>query len=266
MARVKIMGILNVTPDSFYDGGLFNSHDRAVERACDMENEGADIIDVGGESSRPGALPVTVDEEIKRVCPVIEAIAQKVNVPLSVDTRKFEVARLALEAGASIVNDISGLTGDDRIAGLVADHNASIVLMHMKGTPETMQNGPRYDDIIAEINNFLSRAVEAALRKGIKKEKIILDPGIGFGKTLEDNYHIINNLHHFKELGCPLLIGLSRKSLIGRLYSDESADRLPATIALNAAAIMNGADIVRVHDVREHGLARESLEMLKRVS
>jgi len=230
-----------------------------------MRDEGADIIDIGGESTRPGAKPVPAGEEIDRVCPVIERIAKDIGVPLSIDTTKAAVARAALAAGASIVNDSSGLTFDGAMACVAAERGAGVVLMHIQGTPETMQRDPRYADLVGEICAFLAAAAERALAGGVGREKIIVDPGIGFGKTLEDNYRIIKNLHGIKKLGFPVLVGLSRKSLIGKLYGSD-ADRLPATIALNAASVLNGADIIRVHDVKEHRLALDGLEMLKRIS
>lgn len=265
MGRCLIMGILNVTPDSFHDGGRYFDRGRAVERAYAMRDEGADIIDIGGESTRPGSLPVEEGEEIDRVCPVIESVAGDLGVPVSIDTSKAAVARAALRAGASIVNDISGLTFDGGMAAAVAERGAGIVLMHIKGRPATMQDSPRYGDLIGEIVEFLEKAVERAVAGGIDREKIIVDPGIGFGKTLEDNYRILQNLREFRKLGCPVLVGLSRKSLIGRLY-DKEEDRLPATIALNAAAVLNGADLIRVHDVRAHRLALAGIEMLKGLS
>ena len=265
MALCQIMGILNVTPDSFHDGGRYYDKNRAVERAYRIRDDGADIIDIGGESTRPGSLPVPAGVEIDRVCPVIEVIAKDIGIPISVDTTKPEVARAALEAGASIVNDISGLTHDAGTAGVVAEFGAGMVLMHIQGRPETMQDRPRYDDLIGEIYGFLEEAVRKAVAAGVDRGKIIVDPGIGFGKTFEDNYRIIRNLREFKKIGLPVLVGLSHKSLIGKLYTEEE-DRLPATIALNAASILNGADIIRVHDVKEHRLALAGLEMLKRVS
>ncbi|MBN2159665.1 MAG: dihydropteroate synthase [Spirochaetes bacterium] len=259
------MGILNVTPDSFYDGGAYFDRGRAIERAYNIRDEGADIVDIGGESTRPGALPVPPTEQIDRVCPVIEAVAEDIGIPISVDTNRAEVARAALAAGASIVNDISGLSFDEEMAGMAATHGAGMVLMHIQGRPETMQDRPRYEDLIGEICVFLREAARKAEERGVDPKKIIVDPGIGFGKTLEDNYRIIRNLGEFRKLGYPVLVGLSRKSLIGKLYEREE-DRLPATIALNTASVLNGADIIRVHDVREHRLALDSLEMLKRVS
>ncbi|MCP4130452.1 MAG: dihydropteroate synthase [bacterium] len=263
--KITIMGILNVTPDSFYDGGRYTDTEKAIERAYRMTEEGADIIDIGGESTRPGSESVSENEEIDRVCPVIEAIAKDIGVPLSVDTNKSGVAGAALRAGASIVNDISGLSFDTAMAGVVAEYKSGIVLMHIQGRPETMQNNPQYHNILDEIYTFLENAANRAVEHGIDRNKIIIDPGIGFGKTLEDNYKIINNLERFKKMGVPLLIGLSRKSLIGKLY-DEEVDRLPATIALNTVSVIRGADILRVHDVREHRLALDSLEMLQKVS
>ncbi len=259
--NIKIMGILNVTPDSFYDEGRFYNSKIAIERAYKIAEEGAHIIDIGGESTRPGSKPVPAAEEIDRVMPVIEAVSKDLDIPISIDTNKAQVAEAALKGGASIVNDISGLTFDEKMVETVAAYNAGLVIMHMQGTPETMQNNPNYNNLIEEITDFLKNARERAVRGGIDSEKIIVDPGIGFGKTLEDNYAIINNIAKIKEMGSPVLIGLSRKSLIGKLYNDNS-DRLPATIALNAAAILNGADIIRVHDIKEHRLILKSMEML----
>ncbi|TAL31344.1 MAG: dihydropteroate synthase [Spirochaetes bacterium] len=258
------MGILNVTPDSFHDGGRYADTECAVARAHEMIAEGADIVDVGGESSRPGAVPVSAQEEIDRVCPVIERIAREWDAVISVDTYKSRVAREALRAGARIVNDISGLGGDEAMAGVVAEHGARIVVMHMKGTPATMQQSPAYRDLLAEVREGLERGISRARAAGIPADTIIVDPGIGFGKTMEHNYEILRNIPFFKAMGYPVLIGLSRKSLIKGLYEGE-ADRLPATIALNAAAVMTGADIIRVHDVKEHRLAMAAIEMLKRV-
>ncbi len=263
--NTEIMGILNVTPDSFYDGGKFGDPGAAIDHAMEMIRQGADIIDVGGESTRPGAEAVSPEEETARILPVIEAIRRKSDVIISIDTSKASVAAAALKAGADIVNDISGLTFDEEMVETVARYDAGVIIMHIQGTPETMQDNPRYDDLLEEIMGFLTRQAALAEERGVKKEKIILDPGIGFGKTLEDNYHILNNIHRIKEPGYPVLIGLSRKSLIGRLI-DEDADRLPGTIALNALAVRDGADIIRVHDVAEHSLMLKSLTMLKRVS
>jgi dihydropteroate synthase len=230
-----------------------------------MFAEGADIIDIGGESTRPGARPVSIQDEIDRVCPVIAAVAAELPVMLSVDTYKSEVAEAALRCGAVMVNDISGLAFDPGMARVAAHHDASIVIMHIKGTPENMQVNPVYCDLLGEINTYLGEAVRKAVLQGVSRDRIIVDPGIGFGKTFEDNYRILNNLDRIISLGLPLLIGLSRKSLIGRLYQGD-ADRLPATIALNMYSVLNGASVIRVHDVREHRLALDGIEMLKRVS
>jgi len=260
--KTLIMGILNVTPDSFYDGGRNFTREKAIEKAYELYKDGADIIDVGGESTRPGAEVVSLSEEMDRVCPVIEAVAKNIGIPISVDTYKSEVAEEALKNGASIINDISGLSFDGKMADVAARHNSYLVLMHIKGTPKNMQVNPHYDDLLAEIYSFLDNSVQTAMVAGVKKDKIIIDPGIGFGKTFEDNYRILNNIDHFKKLGLPILIGLSRKSLIGKLY-DKDYDRLSATIALNSISALYGADIIRVHDVKEHYLALRSVEMLK---
>ncbi len=260
--KTRIMGILNVTPDSFYDGGRFDSLDKALSHAERMCREGADIIDIGGESSRPGANPVSLQEELDRVCPVVEAVAREFDVTLSVDTYKSRVAEAALGLGATMVNDISGLTFDEDMVGVVAKAGASLVIMHISGTPATMQDLPRYNDLLADISGFLETSIGKARSAGIDDSKIILDPGIGFGKTLEDNYRIIRNIPRFKQMGFSLMIGVSRKSLIGKLY-EADYDRLPATVALNAIAAFLGADIVRVHDVHEHRIALKSIDLLK---
>lgn len=259
------MGILNVTPDSFYDGGLYAGTEDALRQGIRLYNDGAHIIDIGGESSRPGAKPVSPAEEMDRVCPVIERLKGEVPVPLSIDTTKASVAEAAIRAGCSIINDISGLTFDEEMKHVAARNDAEVVLMHIQGTPETMQENPEYGNIILEIKEFLMDSVQKALDAGIEKKKIIIDPGIGFGKTLEQNYIILKHIDTFKDTGYPVLIGLSRKSIIGRLYGDDE-DRLPATIALNTAALLSGADIIRVHDVKEHSLALKSIEMYKCVS
>jgi dihydropteroate synthase len=261
--KTLIMGILNVTPDSFYDGGRNFGRDKAIDKVYQLYKDGADIIDIGGESTRPGAETVSLTEEMDRVCPVIEAVAGEIDIPISIDTYKSEVAEEALKLGASIINDISGLTFDDRMAGIAAGYESYIVLMHIKGSPKNMQSNPHYDNLLDEIYFFLENSKEKAVISGVDKDKIIIDPGIGFGKTLEDNYRILNNIDFFKKMGFPLLIGLSRKSLIGKLYNNNDDDRLFATIALNSISALCGADIIRVHDVREHYLACKSVEMLK---
>lgn len=263
--RTLVMGILNVTPDSFYDGGRYKDFDKACERARQMRDEGADIIDVGGESTRPGSKRVPAQEEIDRVCPVIDHISRNLEVMVSVDTYKSAVADAALSAGAAMVNDISGLSFDGGMGTVVADHGAYVVLMHIKGTPETMQDNPHYDNLIIDIYNYLHESVDRAIQYGIPKDKIVIDPGIGFGKTFIDNYTIIRELDYFKKLGYPIMVGLSMKSLIKNLY-DEECDRLPATIALNAIAVINGASIVRVHDPKSNRLALAAVDTIKGLS
>lgn len=260
-----LMGILNVTPDSFYDGGKYNSIDAALYHVSEMINDGVDIIDIGGESTRPGAPEVSLQEETDRVCPVIEKIIHEFNIPVSVDTRKSKVALEALRLGANMVNDISGLQGDPDMPAIIARYNAYCVIMHIRGTPQTMQSNTEYDDLLTEITGYLCNSIEIAKSQNIADDKIIIDPGIGFGKSLEQNYIILNNINQLKKLGYPVLIGLSRKSLIGKLYETDE-DRLPATIALNAIAIYNGADIIRVHDVKAHKLIIKPLKMLYQVA
>jgi len=245
------MGILNVTPDSFYDGGKFFSEQKAVERVKEMIEEGADIIDIGGQSTRPGSSLVTTEEELARVIPVIERVNEKVFIPISIDTSNPIVAEEALKKGASIVNDITALNGDPAMAGIVAKYNAGIILMHMKGTPQTMQDNPVYEDVINEIFEYLKRSVNKAISAGINPDAIIIDPGIGFGKTVEHNLLIVNRLKEFKELKKPILIGVSRKSFIGKVLKRDAENRIFGTAAACALAVANGAEIIRVHDVRE---------------
>ena len=250
-SRTYIMGILNVTPDSFSGDGIYQDLDKAVEAAERMVLDGADIIDIGGESTRPGAGPVTIEEEIKRTIPVIKRLSKNIAVPISIDTSKSGVARLALENGASIINDITGLDSDPEMIGVARGCNAKVVLVHIKGTPATMQNKPGYGNLIQEIKDKLRDIVENAVTNGIRRESIIIDPGIGFGKTLEHNLEILNRLHEFKDLGLPVLIGPSRKSFIGKITGAEPDNRIFGTAASVAIAIKNGADIIRVHDVKE---------------
>jgi dihydropteroate synthase len=246
--RTFLMGILNVTPDSFSDGGKFNSTEDAVNYAIKMVDEGADIIDVGGESTRPGSTQISVDEELKRVLPVIEQLVKQTNVPISIDTYKSDVAELALNAGAQIVNDISGLHFDPKMASVVAKLNGSLVVMHIKGTPRTMQANPEYNNLITEVKFYLENSVNLAVSGGVKQ--IIVDPGIGFGKTVEHNLEIIKQLRVFSDLGYPIMTGPSRKSFIGKILNVDVDDRLEGTAAAVAACVMNGASIVRVHDVQ----------------
>ncbi|HPB82467.1 MAG TPA: dihydropteroate synthase [Spirochaetota bacterium] len=263
--HTNIMGILNVTPDSFFDGGRYYSRQQAVDRAAQMIAEGADIIDVGGESSRPGADPVSEEEEMQRVCPVIEDISKRFDVKISVDTYKSPVAEEALRRGAVIVNDISGMTFDTRMSSVVALQGSYVVLMHIKGTPKNMQQNPVYGDVVQEVYSELHEKVEAALAGGVERDKIIIDPGFGFGKTLDHNYEILANLEVFKRMGLPVLVGLSRKSMVKNVVA-EGSDTLPGTIALNAISAVKGADIIRVHDVGAHKLSMKSVDIVKRFS
>ena len=250
-SRTCVMGVLNVTPDSFSDGGEYLDINKAVEKAEKMVSEGVDIIDIGGESSRPGASGVSLEEELKRVIPIVSAIIEKIDVPISIDTYKSEVARQALEAGAVIINDITALSGDDKMAGTIAEFNAGVVLMHMKGDPLTMQQDPLYLDVIDEVFEFLERSIKKAIDSGINSNRIIVDPGIGFGKRIDDNIDIINELFRFQFLEKPIMIGTSRKSFIGKITGRDVKHRDFGTAATITSAIMNGADIVRVHDIKE---------------
>ncbi len=248
--RTLIMGVLNVTPDSFSDGHRYFDRQSAIDRGLQMAEEGADIIDIGGESTRPGAQAVSPKEEIARVVPVVEQLATKLSIPLSVDTAKARVAEKALAAGAEIVNDISALAGDPKMAGVIRKASAAVVLMHMRGTPADMQQGDlRYDDLTGEIISFLAGAARTAQAAGISRERLVVDPGIGFGKTYADNCRILNRLEEFRTLGLPLLLGTSRKAFIGAVTGEKADRRLEGTAATVAAAVMKGCHIVRVHDV-----------------
>jgi dihydropteroate synthase len=246
-----IMGVLNVTPDSFSDGGQFFEPDKATEHGLKMAADGAAIIDVGGESTRPGSAPVTEQQQIKRVVPVIKALCKKINVPISIDTRNFEVAETALDAGAAMINDITALS-DERIGKLAAEQQVPVVLMHIQGTPQTMQIEPKYDDVVGEVRQFLLDRAKRAEKFGIPKERIFIDPGFGFGKTLEHNLLLLRNIDKFVAIGYRVLVGTSQKSFIGKLIGKEKpAERIfgtAATVALCAAA---GVSIVRVHNVPE---------------
>ena len=245
------MGILNITPDSFSDGGKYYNLDKAVEYALELVKQGVDIIDVGGESTRPGAKAISLDDEINRVVPVIKSIRSVSSIPISIDTYKSEVAQIALDSGANIINDISGLKFDSKMIDVVKEYNVPIVIMHIKGTPLNMQVNPSYDNIIDEIKSYFKKRTNLCLDYGIPKTHIILDPGIGFGKQLNDNFTIIRELNTFIELGYPILIGPSRKSFIGLTLDLPVNDRMEGTAAAITASIMNGARIVRVHDVLE---------------
>ena len=245
-----IMGILNVTPDSFSDGGQFKSHNKAIDHALKMVEEGANIIDIGGESTRPGAEAVQLEEELSRTIPIIEAIRLKSDCLISIDTYKSKVARTALAAGADMVNDISGLTFDHNMASLVAERNVPVIIMHIKGKPGDMQINPNYDNLIKEIKAFFEIQIAIAKKAGIDSGNIILDPGIGFGKRLEDNFEIIRELGQISTMGYPVLLGPSRKSFIGFTLDLPIEERIEGTLASITAGVINGARIVRVHDIR----------------
>ncbi|MDQ7800900.1 MAG: dihydropteroate synthase [Armatimonadota bacterium] len=252
--RTLVMGVVNVTPDSFSGDGLLTGPgwlERVVQVGRRMVEDGADLLDVGGESSRPGAAPVPLEEELRRVVPAVEALRRVVDVPISVDTTKAEVARQALRAGADMVNDISALRHDPDMVRVVADSGCGVVLMHMKGTPQDMQRDPRYEDVVAEVRDFLAERVEWAERHGIPRDRILVDPGFGFGKRPEHNLELVRNLRAFRELGCPVLLGPSRKSTIGVILGGlPPAERVEGTAAVVALAVACGVDVVRVHDVR----------------
>ncbi|MFZ3138888.1 MAG: dihydropteroate synthase [Thermodesulfovibrionales bacterium] len=250
--KTYIMGILNVTPDSFSDGGQYFDKSTAIKRAIQMSEDGADIIDIGGESTRPGSQPLAIEEELRRTLPVIEALTKEINTPISIDTYKSEVAKRALDAGAAMVNDISGLRFDPEMPKVVSAYKVPVVIMHIKGTPKDMQKNPVYEALIPEIMDYLRDSIRSAKESGIAEDMIIIDPGIGFGKTFEHNLEIIHNLHNFTLLEKPVLVGLSRKAFIGKILGDVPAgERLEGTAAAIAISIINGADIIRVHDVKE---------------
>ncbi len=244
-----LMGIVNVTPDSFSDGGAYLVPDKAVEHALSLACEGADVLDIGGESTRPGSLPVPEDEELARVLPVVRKLRPQTRVLISVDTTKAAVARAVLDAGADIINDTSALRADPEMAPLVARSGAAVILMHMKGTPRTMQDAPCYEDLFGEITTFLAERCRAAEAAGIAADRVIVDPGIGFGKTAEHNLALLGRLDAFQELGRPVLVGFSRKAFIGRVLGLPPEDRLEGTIAAAVLSVSRGADILRVHDV-----------------
>jgi dihydropteroate synthase len=248
--RTLVMGILNITPDSFFSESRRPGPAEAIAAGVWMAAMGADILDVGGESSRPGATPISADEEVGRIRPVVEGLRRETAVPISIDTYKASVARAALDAGADIVNDISALRFDRAMASLVAAEQVPIVLMHMQGTPQTMQAEPRYGDVTREVRDFLAAQLYDAMDAGISPESIILDPGIGFGKTVEHNLQLLRGLPTLAALGQPLLVGVSRKAFIGKIVDADADQRLEGSLGAAAAAVLNGANIVRVHDVR----------------
>ena len=257
-----IMGIVNTTPDSFSDGGKYNSANKAIDRAYHLLENGADIIDIGGESSRPGAKPVSPAEEIKRISPLLIELAKNTDSTISIDTYKSSTAIYALDNGAHLINDISGMTHDKKMVNIISRYKVPIVIMHMKGTPQTMQQNPTYDNIINEISDFLVKQADIAISAGVSYEKIIIDPGIGFGKTLNDNYKIIAKLKQISKLGFPVLVGPSRKSFIGETLDESIDERLEGSIVSAALCYKNGAKIVRVHDVEE---TKKSLLIVEKI-
>lgn len=260
------MGILNITRDSFYDGGLYFDREKAIARGLSMVEEGAEIIDVGGESTRPGSDPIPAAEELRRIVPVIRALREQAQALISVDTTKSDVALAALDAGADLVNDISSGRFDTQMLPLVAQKDVPVILMHMQGIPKTMQDAPYYNDVLAEVKAFLEERCDAALAAGVAKEKIIIDPGIGFGKRFEDNLTLINNLRGLESLGRPICVGVSRKSFLARMINLPPEERLEGTIAASILSILNGAHILRVHDVRAVKRAVAVAEAIQRGS
>jgi dihydropteroate synthase len=259
-ARPALMGIVNVTPDSFSDGGRYFDTEAAVEHGRQLIVEGAHVIDVGGESTRPGASPITTDEELRRVLPVIKQLASSSGVTISIDTSKAEVARAAIDAGAEIINDVTGLTGDPEMVDVAVRTGAGVVVMHMQGTPRTMQKNPTYTDVVAEVRDYLRQRRDALVTAGVQMERICLDPGIGFGKTFQHNLLLIRNCETLHELGCPVLVGHSRKSFLGRLIHNEQADRTSAALGVAFSLAMKGVQILRVHDVRAVSEALTAVE------
>jgi dihydropteroate synthase len=248
--RPLVMGIVNVTPDSFSDGGYFFDAAAAIARGLQLVADGADLLDIGGEITRPYSEPVAAGEELQRILPVLDALAAQVQVPISVDTSKAAVARAAIEAGAEIINDITGLAGDPAMIGLAIETGAGLCVMHMQGTPQTMQDEPKYADVVGEVLDYLRERRDALLRAGISPAQICLDPGIGFGKTHEHNITLMRHCYEFHELGCPILVGHSRKGFLGKLIGDKEANRTNATVGAALSLAVQGVQIVRVHDVR----------------
>ncbi len=261
-----IMGVVNVTPDSFYDGGRFGDPGAAVEHAARLIEEGADLLDIGAESSRPGSDPIAPEEELRRLLPVVKQLGRRVSVPLSVDTTKAAVAERALDEGATLINDITALRGDPHMGALVAKTGAGVVLMHMQGNPKTMQQAPRYADVIGEVARFLADRMQAALDIGMDPKQILLDPGIGFGKNLDHNLAILAHLEAFVTLGRPILVGVSRKAFIGQVLDRPVEDRLLGTAAAVALAVFQGARVLRVHDVAAMRDVVRMAEAIKRTA
>jgi dihydropteroate synthase len=262
-SRTFIMGVLNVTPDSFSDGGKFLKADEAVKHAKQMEADGADFVDIGGRSTRPGSAEISVDEELSRVISVIKTLKDELKIPISIDTYRSQVADEALSNGAVIVNDISAFNFDSGMPAVAARHKATCILMHIKGTPGNMQENPVYEDLVAEVLLYFENAVWKANVAGI--DQFIIDPGIGFGKTVEHNLKLIKYMYELKKLDCPVMIGVSRKSLIGKISGAEIDQRLSGTVALNSISLLNGVNIIRVHDVKEAVQTAKIIDMYKKI-
>ncbi|BDU49907.1 dihydropteroate synthase [Haliovirga abyssi] len=263
--KTYIMGILNITPDSFSDGGNFLTPELAIKRAIEMKKNGADIIDIGAESSRPGATPVTAEQELERLIPVVEELRKEIDLPISIDTYKSEVAKEMLERGVHIINDITGLKGDPKLSEVISDYEALAVIMHMQGTPQNMQKNPEYEDVVADVIEELRKSIQIAEISGIRDKNIIVDPGIGFGKTVKHNLEIFKRLKEFKSLGMPILIGASRKSMIGEILDLPIGERIEGSVALAVAASLKGASILRVHDVKETYRALKMIDAIKNI-
>lgn len=255
------MGILNLTPDSFSDGGVYQNPDRAYRRAIEIEEQGADVLDIGGESTRPGAIPVSINDELKRILPVLKKISPKIKIPISIDTRHAEIAHKALQEGVTWVNDISGLS-DPQMARVVSDGQATVVLMHMQGEPSTMQNNPQYKNVVEDIMTDLQRKIEVALDTGIQGDKIIIDPGIGFGKSFEHNLELFKHINKFESLGYPIMLGFSRKKMVKVLFGENSEEIKVGNQILNVLAAQKGISWLRVHDVAETKKILNALERM----
>lgn len=262
--KTRIVAVLNITPDSFSDGGRFLDAETAIDQAMRMVEEGADILELGGESTRPGAAPVPVEEELRRIVPVLRDLRPKLSIPVSVDTYKPEVARIALEEGADIINDVYGVRGEGHLAAVVAEQRAGLVIMHMKGTPQDMQIEPRYDDVVGEVSDFLAERITFAERAGVHPQSIIVDPGLGFGKRSQDNLALLRHLGELHRLGKPIMIGPSRKSLVGDVLKLPVEERQHGTAACVAAAVLQGAAFVRVHEIRPCAQLVRMLDAIRR--
>ncbi|HEX3602327.1 MAG TPA: dihydropteroate synthase [Lacipirellulaceae bacterium] len=260
--RPLVMGIVNVTPDSFSDGGRFVDADAAIDHALRLAAEGADLLDIGGESTRPYSDIVAATEELRRVLPVVKAVARQVSIPISIDTTKAAVARVALDAGAEIINDVTALTGDPEMISTALATGAAVCAMHMQGTPQTMQDNPTYSNVVTDVQDYLAQRLESLELSGIPRDRICLDPGVGFGKTHEHNIELMKNCYQFHSLGCPLLVGHSRKGFLGKLIGDKEADRVNANVGAALGLAVQGVQIVRVHDVRA---VREALTVFEAI-